>query len=39
MFFLFLACDGNLWKIISISSILKRDFRVFSVLVMGTSGK
>ena len=25
----FLACDGNLWKIISISSIWKRNFRVF----------
>ena len=34
---LFLACDGNLWKIISISSIWKRNFRVFSGLVMGTS--
>ena len=33
----FLACDGNLWKIISISSIWKRNFRVFSGLVMGTS--
>ena len=33
----FLACDGNLWKIISISSICKRNFRVFSGLVMGTS--
>ena len=34
---LFLACDGNLWRIISISSIWKRNFRVFSGLVMGTS--
>ena len=25
------ACDGNLWKIIPISSIWKRDFRVFFV--------
>ena len=33
----FFACDGNLWKIISISSIWKRNFRVFSGLVMGTS--
>ena len=33
----FLACDGNLWKIISISSIWNRNFRVFSGLVMGTS--
>ena len=33
----FLACDGNLWKIVSISSIWKRIFRVFSGLVMGTS--
>ena len=33
----FLACDGNLWKIISISSIWKQNFRVFSGLVMGTS--
>ena len=33
----FLACDGNVWKIISISSIWKRNFRVFSGLVMGTS--
>ena len=33
----FLACDSNLWKIISISSIWKRNFRVFSGLVMGTS--
>ena len=31
------ACDGNLWKIMPISSIWKRDFRVFSGLVMGTS--
>ena len=36
---LFLACDGNLWKIIPTSSIWKRNFRVFSGLVMGTSGK
>ena len=35
----FLACDGNLWKIMPISSIWKRYFRVFSGLVMGTSGK
>ena len=35
----FWACDGNLWKIMPISSIWKRDFRVFSGLVMGTSGK
>ena len=34
---LFLACDGNLWKIVSTSSIWKRNFRVFSGLVMGTS--
>ena len=34
---LFLACDGNLWKIIPTSSIWKRNFRVFSGLVMGTS--
>ena len=34
---LFLACDGNLWKIMPISSIWKRNFRVFSGLVMGTS--
>ena len=33
----FWACDGNLWKIISISSIWKRNFRVFSGLAMGTS--
>ena len=33
----FLACDGNLWKIMSISSIWKRNFCVFSGLVMGTS--
>ena len=33
----FWACDGNFWKIISISSIWKRNFRVFSGLVMGTS--
>ena len=33
----FLACDGNLWKIMPISSIWKRNFRVFSGLVMGTS--
>ena len=33
----FWACDGNLWKIMPISSIWKRDFRVFSGLVMGTS--
>ena len=33
----FWACDGNLWKIMSISSIWKRNFRVFSGLVMGTS--
>ena len=33
----FWACDGNLWKIMPISSIWKRNFRVFSGLVMGTS--
>ena len=33
----FWACDGNLWKIISISSIWNRNFRVFSGLAMGTS--
>ena len=31
------ACNGNLWKIMPISSIWKRNFRVFSGLVMGTS--
>ena len=35
--FFFGLWDGNLWKIISISSIWKRNFRVFSGLVMGTS--
>ena len=34
---LFLACDGSLWKIVSTSSIWKRNFRVFSGLVMGAS--
>ena len=33
----YLACDGNLWKIMPISSIWKRNFRVFSGLVMETS--
>ena len=33
----FWACDGNLWKIMPISSIWKRNFRVFSGLVVGTS--
>ena len=33
----YLACVGNLWKIMPISSIWKRNFRVFSGLVMGTS--
>ena len=36
-FSFFWACDGNLWKIMPISSIWKRNFRVFSGLVMGTS--
>ena len=31
----FWACDGNLWKIMPIASIWKRDFRVF----LGFSGK
>ena len=35
----FWACDGNLWKIMPISSIWKRDFRCFFWLVMATSGK
>ena len=35
----FWACDGNLWKIMPISSIWKRDFRCFFWLVMGTTGK
>ena len=35
----FWACDGNLWKIMPISSIWKRDFRWFFWLVMATSGK
>ena len=30
----FLACDDNLWKIISIFFIWKRNFRVFSGFVM-----
>ena len=36
-FSFFWACDGNIWKIMPISSIWKRNFRVFSGLVMGTS--
>ena len=37
----FWACDGDLWKIMSISSIWKWNFRVFffGLWVMGTSGK
>ena len=34
---IFWACDGNLWKIMPISSILKWNLRVFSGFVMGTS--
>ena len=33
----FWICDGNLWKIISIFFIWKRNFRVFSGFVMGSS--
>ena len=36
-FSFFWACDGNIWKIMPISSIWKRNLRVFSGLVMGTS--
>ena len=35
----YLACDGNLWKIMPISSIWKRDFRCLFWLVMATPGK
>ena len=36
-FSFFWGCDGNIWKIMPISSIWERNFRVFSGLVMGTS--
>ena len=35
----FLACDGNVWKIIPISSFWERDFRCFFLACDGTSGK